>query len=56
LRRAESETGRLASVAFGAGVLFSPFGGEWQPGLLPHALTVLLEGEAYVVVMLGVWL
>ena len=27
-----------------------------QPGLLPHALTVLLEGEAYVVAMLGVWL
>ena len=38
------------------GVLFSPFGGEWDLGLLPHALTVLLEGEAYVVAMLGVWL
>jgi hypothetical protein len=38
------------------GVLFSPFGGEMQPGLLPHALTLLLEGEAYVVAMLGVWL
>jgi hypothetical protein len=38
------------------GVLFSPFGGELQPGLLPHALTILLEGEAYVVAMLGVWL
>ena len=38
------------------GVLFSPFGGEMQLGLLPHALTVLLEGEAYVVAMLGVWL
>ena len=38
------------------GVLFSPFGSEMQPGLLPHPLTVLLEGEAYVVAMLGVWL
>jgi hypothetical protein len=38
------------------GVLFSPFGTEMQAGLLPHALTVLLEGEAYVVAMLGVWL
>jgi hypothetical protein len=38
------------------GVLFSPFGGELQAGLLPHALTILLEGEAYVVAMLGVWL
>ena len=27
-----------------------------QPGLLPNALTVLLEGEAYVVAMLGAWL
>jgi hypothetical protein len=38
------------------GVLFSPFGGELDLGLLPHALTVLFEGEAYVVAMLGVWL
>jgi hypothetical protein len=38
------------------GVLFSPFGGEVELGLLPHALTVLLEGEGYVVAMLGVWL
>jgi hypothetical protein len=38
------------------GVLFSPFGGGWDLGVLPHALTVLLEGEAYVVAMLGVWL
>ncbi len=42
------------------GVLFSPFGGGVDPDFLirmsPHGLTILLEGEAYIVAMLGVWL
>lgn len=42
------------------GVLFSPFGGGMDPTFLlrmsPHGLTILLEGEAYIVAMLGVWL
>ncbi|MHB1416570.1 MAG: hypothetical protein ACYC1C_15090 [Chloroflexota bacterium] len=38
------------------GVLFSPLTGTVDAALLPHTLTVLLEGEAYVVAMWGVWL
>lgn len=38
------------------GVLFSPLGGIFDLGYLPHALTALIEGEAYIVAMLGVWL
>lgn len=38
------------------GILFSPLGGIFDLGYLPHALTALIEGEAYIVAMLGVWL
>lgn len=38
------------------GILFSPLGGIFDLGYLPHVLTGLIEGEAYVVAMLGVWL
>lgn len=38
------------------GVLFSPFGGFFDAALLPHVIVILVEGEAYVVAMLGVWL
>jgi hypothetical protein len=41
------------------GVLFSPLGplaAGFELGYLPHVLTALIEGEAYVVAMLGVWL
>ncbi len=36
------------------GLLFSPFGGVFPLATLPHALTALIEGEAYVVALLGV--
>ncbi len=39
------------------GVLFSPTGtSTLGPALWPHVPTILVEGEAYVVAMLGVWL
>ena len=38
------------------GILFSPASDLFSPAFLPHLLTVLLEGEAYVMAMLGVWL
>jgi hypothetical protein len=38
------------------GLLFAPFGGLLDATMLPHALTILVEGEAYVIAMLGVWL
>lgn len=38
------------------GVLFAPTTGTWGIALLPHVGTMLLEGEAYVLAMLGVWL
>lgn len=40
------------------GVLFAPFSGEngLGLGLLPHIGTIVIEGEAYVVALLGVWL
>jgi hypothetical protein len=38
------------------GILFSPLGGIFDLGYLPHVLTGLIEGEAYIVAMLGVWL
>ncbi len=42
--------------AFIWGVLFSPFGGILPLAVLPHLGVVILEGEAYVVAMTGVWL
>lgn len=36
------------------GLLFSPFAGVFPAATLPHALTVLIEGEAYIVALLGV--
>ncbi len=38
------------------GIIFSPLGGFFDQRFLPHLLTGLIEGEAYVVAMLGVWL
>ena len=38
------------------GVLFAPTSGVWGVELLPHVGTLILEGEAYIVAMLGVWL
>ena len=37
------------------GLIFAP-SGVWPVGALPHALTAVVEGEAYIVAMLGVWL
>ncbi len=37
------------------GILFSPLGGPFGFGILPHVPVMLLEGEAYVLAMLGVW-
>jgi hypothetical protein len=37
------------------GILFSP-AGDLPAALLPHVGTIVLEGEAYVLAMLGVWL
>ena len=42
--------------AFLWGVLFAPTSGIWGIELLPHVGTMILEGEAYIVAMLGVWL
>jgi len=38
------------------GLIFAPFGGIYDASLLPHGLTMLIEGEACVIAMLGVWL
>jgi hypothetical protein len=38
------------------GVLFAPFGGLFDLTILPHVLTIMVEGLAYVIAMLGVWL
>ena len=38
------------------GVLFAPTAGIWGVELVPHIGTMIVEGEAYVVAMLGVWL
>lgn len=49
----------LASGAVRAalwGALFSPVHSTMGLGLLPHLLTLLLEGQAYVLTMLAVWL
>lgn len=52
----------FGGVAFGVvrailwGILFAPTAGMWGNELLPHLGTMLVEGEAYVVAMLGVWL
>jgi hypothetical protein len=50
--------GLLAGVVRGLlwGVLFSPGGSLADPILLLHAPTILLEGEAYVLALTGVWL
>jgi hypothetical protein len=37
------------------GLLFSPLGGAFGVEMLPITLLLLLEGEAYVLAMLGVW-
>ena len=36
------------------GLIFSPFAGVFPLATLPHVLTALIEGEAYIVAMLGV--
>src|SRR5688572_13241458 len=33
------------------GVLFSPFTGYWGPEIIPHYLTTIAEGQAYVLAM-----
>ena len=38
------------------GVLFAPTSGIWGVELVPHIGTLIIEGEAYIVAMLGVWL
>lgn len=37
------------------GFLFSPIAPEAQVAFIPHSLTVLIEGQAYIVVMLAIW-
>lgn len=38
------------------GLIYSPTTPEMQTILLPHALTLILEGQAYILVMLGAYL
>lgn len=38
------------------GLIYSPTTTEMQTILLPHALTLILEGQAYILVMLGAYL
>jgi hypothetical protein len=47
-------TGAFRGILWG--LLFSPLGHVLDIAFAPHALTILLEGEAYVVAMLGIWL
>jgi hypothetical protein len=38
------------------GLLFSPITPDVRAVLVPHALTVLIEGQAYVIAMLAIWI